>query len=443
MAPLKLFISHSSRLDDVPHKYTDDDANWRLLRKTCDGLKERYGDAIHILVDRDGLIPGDDWNRELNLWLAECQAAIILVSKRALEKSDWVAKEAAILGWRKVLNPNFILIPVTIEGESCQADLAVGFWGSLEMSRIQCVSARHDAQTIVEGVVDSLGNPADLSHSCACTPLDLLRDAVAKLLVDAATATALETALDDFGPLTTHAVGPGLPSLNRYAHRLAERLLQTSGDDVRSCFNAFRHILDRVPLLSGSQQRLLLKQLRALWVHPGAAGFLPAAGEDKRPLALCGQMVTLADDLLKAEAYTLERYLERAWPGSHPRCVPITELQSAEQVRAEIRRRVLGPGVPSSLPDALLDVQVNQEPTAIVVIIPATESVGGLPDPLLRRDLEQLTRIYHKLVLVFASCLPAHDMPDGLRPITPPLEANTEMSAYLAERAAVTILDQD
>lgn len=82
----RLIVSHSSRLDDVPHRYTDDDANWCLLGEVCDRLKARYGDAIQILVDRDGLISGDDWNRELNLWLAECQEAILLVSKRALER---------------------------------------------------------------------------------------------------------------------------------------------------------------------------------------------------------------------------------------------------------------------------------------------------------------------------------------------------------------------
>jgi len=442
MPALRLFVSHSSRLDDVPHRYTDDDANWRLLRETCDGLKARYGGAIRILVDRDGLVPGDDWNKELNLWLAECQAAIILVSKRALEESDWVAKEAAILGWRKVLDPRFVLIPVTIEGESCQADLATGFWGSLEMGRIQGVHALRDAHAIVEGVATRLGEPNELIQRCGFTPLDLLRDAIAKLLADSATAAALETALDDFGQVPP-VIGAGLPAVNRYAHRLAERLLQTAGDDVRSCFNAFRHILDRVPLLSGGQQRLLLKQLRALWVHPGAAGFLPSAAEYRHSLTLCGQMVTLSDDLLQAEAYTLERYLERAWPGSHPRCVPIAELQSAEQVRAEIRRRVLGAGVPSWLPDAQLDAQVNQEPTAIVVIIPATENAGGLPDPHLRRDLEQLTGIYDKLVLVFASCLTEADTPDGLRPITPLLDVEAEASAYLAERAVAAILSQD
>ncbi len=444
MPALRLFVSHSSRLDDVEHKYGYDDANWCLLRETCDCLKAHYGPAIRILVDRDGLIPGDDWNHELNLWLAECQAAIILVSRRAMEKSDWVAKEATILGWRKALDPKFELIPVTIDGESCPADLAKGYWGSLDMNRIQCVHVERQAQAIVHGVARRLGDPEDLASRCALlTPLDHLRDSITKLLADKATANALETALDDLGPVEPEAVGLGLPDPNRYAHRLAQRLLQTSGSNVRSCFDAFRRINEHAPLLLLEQKKWLLRQLRALWVHPGAAGFLPSAIEDGRPLVLCGRLVTHTDNLLRAEAYTLERYLERAWPGRHPRCVPIAELKTVDQVRVEIRRRVLGDGVPPWLLDTQLDAQVNQEPTAIVVIIPATEDGGGLPDPHLRRDLEQLTHTYDKLVLVFASCTTAEALPDGLRPITPLLDCDAESSAYLAERAAATTLSQD
>ena len=55
MGILKLFISHSSRLDDVSHDYTSADHNWKLLENTCNGIKEKYGDRVDVLVDRDGL----------------------------------------------------------------------------------------------------------------------------------------------------------------------------------------------------------------------------------------------------------------------------------------------------------------------------------------------------------------------------------------------------
>ncbi|MHC4222077.1 MAG: hypothetical protein ACYST9_06615, partial [Planctomycetota bacterium] len=78
MAGLKLFISHSSRLDDVPNKWTSLDCNWKLLEDTCTAIKHKYGDRVDVLVDRDGLVPGEDWNHQLNLWLSECHVAIII-----------------------------------------------------------------------------------------------------------------------------------------------------------------------------------------------------------------------------------------------------------------------------------------------------------------------------------------------------------------------------
>ncbi len=116
MPALKLFVSHSSRLDDVAHKYTRDDHNWRLLEDTCRAIRQKYGGRVEVLVDKDGLVPGEDWNHRLNLWLAECHVAIVLFSRRAIEKSDWVAKEAAILSWRAELDKDFTLIPVMLDG---------------------------------------------------------------------------------------------------------------------------------------------------------------------------------------------------------------------------------------------------------------------------------------------------------------------------------------
>jgi len=180
----------------------------------CDGLKARFGEALHILVDRDGLIPGDDWNRELNLWLAECHAAVILVSHRALEKSDWVAKEAAILGWRKALDPDFTLIPITIEGESCASDLAQGFFGSLDMARIQAIHARRSAAEIVAAIDRGFAKHQTLIRGCTDTPLDQLRDAVAHLLTSSQSPAILDAALDALDaldPLDDDPPDAGLP----------------------------------------------------------------------------------------------------------------------------------------------------------------------------------------------------------------------------------------
>jgi len=443
MPALKLFISHSSRLDDVPDRYTDKDVNWRLLQEVVDGLKARYGESIHILVDKDGLIPGDDWNRELNLWLAECQAAIILVAKRALERSDWVAKEAAILGWRKALDPDFTLIPVTIEGDSKESDLSQGFFGSLDMGRIQCLHANRNADEIVDGVAWRLGEPDDLVAKHAMTPLDRLQGGIAKILADNVTADSIAAALETVGSKATidRAFNQA-----RYAELLARRLLQTSLDEADACFQAFQRsfaLLAPKPLRERALE--VFAAVRSLWVHPGAAAYLATALERKGALALTAQLILQGDLELGAEAYTLERYIERAWPHSPLlKLVTVPARYTPDQVRAQIRDSMLGrmpPGLPPLL-QGMRDDQIRRDPRVIILVVDSRPDGGGLPDPGRRRDLERLAIEYGKLVLIFGNQPTDEPLPDDLTPVQPALEPTFEGRAFLAERsAAITLKD--
>jgi hypothetical protein len=443
MPALKLFISHSSRLDDMPDRYTDKDANWRLLQQVVNGLKARYGEAISILVDKDGLIPGDDWSRELNLWLAECQAAIILVTKRALERSDWVAKEAAILGWRKALDPDFTLIPVTIEGDSKVSDLSQGFFGSLDMGRIQCLHANRNADEIVAGLVRRLGEPEDLAVKHAVTPLDRLQGGITKILADNVTADSIAAALEAVGGTATV---DRASNRERYAELLARRLLQRSLDEADACFQAFQRSFGVLAPKPPKERALeLFAAVRSLWVHPGAAAYLAAALERKGALALTAQLILQADPELGAEAYTLERYVERAWPQSPLlKLVSVPARYTSDQVRAQIRESMLGrmpPGSPPFLQD-MRDEQIRRDPRMIVLVVDSRSDGGGLPDPVRRRDLERLAIEYGRLILIFGKQATDEPLPDDLTPVQPSLEPTFEGRAFLAERsAAITLRD--
>lgn len=92
-----------------------------------------------MLVDKDGLVPGGDWNHHLNLWLAEYHVALIIFSRRAVEKSDWVAKEATILSWRADLDDAFKLIPVTINKELSCDKISRGYLGTVKIAVNQCI----------------------------------------------------------------------------------------------------------------------------------------------------------------------------------------------------------------------------------------------------------------------------------------------------------------
>lgn len=452
MPALKLFVSHSSRLDDVAHKYTRDDHNWRLLEDTCHAIRQKYGDRVEVLVDKDGLVPGDDWNHQLNLWLAECHVAIILFSKRAIEKSDWVAKEATILSWRAELDESFTLIPVALAGETSPPDLARDFFGTLKIDARQCIPDARTEHDILAGIVRRLGEPEDLAGAYPQTPLEVLEGGIAALLTKA-TEASLCNALEAVGCPKPAA----MPSSKRgYAHSLARHFLQTSPESVGTCFQTFKDALSRlVPAPARERARELFKYIRPLWVEPADVAGLRLAGQHRYPLALNGQLVSWSDPELRAICYTLERFIERAWPAPESDRflpVPLTEPKPVGAVREEIRRRFLG-GAP--LPPGLnlgdkQDGAVNRDGRTIVLLIFAHQNKGGLPDPAFLKELLTLFRIYKNFMLVFDVGAERPALPASVKAAQPRLDEpgalqiflNRELNAFSDERTTKTFLDQ-
>ncbi|MEN8261712.1 MAG: toll/interleukin-1 receptor domain-containing protein [Pseudomonadota bacterium] len=183
MPALKLFVSHSSKTEE----------NLQVLEDVCRGLWEAYGTTIEILVDRDGkgLVSGHDWEKRLNEWLAECHSAVILFSEAALNRSDWVKKEATILSWRRERDPNFILIPVLLDGLTADA-LTNGLFGTLRIDKSQCISSGSTADAIVNEIQKALGDPEIVAALCGQTPLKKLEGVITKLLIKGADRGTLE-----------------------------------------------------------------------------------------------------------------------------------------------------------------------------------------------------------------------------------------------------------
>ena len=434
MPALKLFISHSSRLDDVEHQYTSKDRNWNLLNNTVKAIKMKYGDKLDILVDKDGLIPGDKWEHKLNLWLAECHVAIILFSKRAIEKSDWVKKEAAILSWRAELNPQFLLIPVLLDGETTPENLAKDFFGTLKIDANQCVRNAKTAPKIVAALEAKLGKPDGLPTPHP-TPLEIVQESFAQLLGQNINEAALLTALQALG---LQAAANGGDNRLLYARALACRMFETQAGVPALCFNSFENGFDHLsPLPQRQHAEELLRRIRCLWVDPGAAACLPLALQHKTPLGLTGEMVMQGDEVLSACCYTLERYVERAWPGSSRLVrVPLTDVENVGAARSEIRSRYFGGSLPPGISDAMQDIKINADNKIIILGVQGAPSARTLP------DFHKLAREYQHLIIVFSLGHEVEVKPAGIRPVQPPLEPGTEANAFLAERSAHTFLQQ-
>ena len=105
----RIFISHSAHPVDEPATQKFLTALVKALAATPD---------LEPLVDQQDLQPGDVWLQQLYAWMGVCDAAVILLSPRAILRSNatWVPRETNLLLWRKALDPRFVVIPVLIGG---------------------------------------------------------------------------------------------------------------------------------------------------------------------------------------------------------------------------------------------------------------------------------------------------------------------------------------
>ncbi len=104
----RIFVSHSTKDSTTPAE-----AAAREVQETLVKALEATGE-FSVLLDRLKLRPGDAWRARINLWVGGCDAAVVLLSERALT-SHYVAYESSILSYRNSYDTNFLLIPVLVD----------------------------------------------------------------------------------------------------------------------------------------------------------------------------------------------------------------------------------------------------------------------------------------------------------------------------------------
>lgn len=431
MAVLKIFISHSSRLRRCDADDAQAQRNWQLLQETCALLQATYPETLEILVDYQGLKPGDDWERRLNEWLAECHAAIILFSARAIDESDWVKKEAAILSWRAAINAEFMLFPVLLD-EVTPEQLAKDFFGTLRITKSQCVQPVVTAKDIVDRIQARLSEAMALRDTWS-SPLESLLSTVEALL---ATRVGLESLKPVWGRLFPHTQAPATHA--DYARHLARYLFNKPDEALQR----FRDVLDAArPEPDRSHAKELLKYVRSLWVDAGAAGLIAAAKSHGQCLALNGECVGKPEPLLHTEHFTLDRYLQRAWPSTDQiSVIPVSQIGDADEIWAEVRRRGWrGTQRPS---DERIDAKLRIDEKHRVVLLPTAAVSGEAPDPALLSDLaERASQCKSLLFIVDIGEQMPERLPKDLRPIVPPLSADSEWAQYDQEVEAQVLIN--
>lgn len=116
-APRRVFISHSSKKPFAA-------AVCRLV------VKQLRAKNYQVFIDVDELRPGEEWRSVLNHRLADCHAAVLLLSREALS-SSWVRREINILLWRRALGAAVHVIPALV-GDVRREDVAAAGFSELE-----------------------------------------------------------------------------------------------------------------------------------------------------------------------------------------------------------------------------------------------------------------------------------------------------------------------
>jgi hypothetical protein len=289
---MQLFISHSSK----------DNA---LALAVEAELKKMRG--VGTLLDRSGLEPASAWRRELHMWMARCNSALVLITEGVLAEPRWVLKEAIILGWRRDLEGDaFKLFWALGPGVTRKRANEAGF------NLAQLDDTQRLATSAAEGQHEALVNEMLplLPAKAGVTAFDRLAGSVARLLrVADPQGVNIPMLISELGIDTPAAWGPD--RIAQLADLVARALLVGRDEGF-----AVDRIVGQLSGWDAERSRQLAHLLAPRWVEADAAATLralappkPAPGAAPQPAAvpaaaIAGQYVP---------DYTTEMFVRRAF----------------------------------------------------------------------------------------------------------------------------------
>lgn len=126
----KVFISHSAK----------DPLARRLMDSLADALNATG--KFDILLDKRALEPSDEWRAAIDEWILRCDAAVIILSKDAVE-SQYVLYETTLLRGRWKTRKDFTLIPIRFADVT--TEMLEDAMGPLQLGEIQHVLVSREA----------------------------------------------------------------------------------------------------------------------------------------------------------------------------------------------------------------------------------------------------------------------------------------------------------
>ncbi|MCB9551131.1 MAG: toll/interleukin-1 receptor domain-containing protein [Myxococcales bacterium] len=374
MARPIVFISYA-RQDDLAGR--DGEAGAGACHAMIEALREQLG---HCDLRLDVDIPvAVQWHPQLMRSLGECHAAVVLLSRRALER-PWVVIELAILSWRAHLDPRMLLVPVLLDGlQQAEVITLVPWLAPVRPDDFTVVEATGDVHAVVETVGRRLDGVRAFEVDDA---MQLWVERLANLLRDIDGALLMREILFLAG-------GEALPPLlteRSERSMLARQLLYLQDGDLRC--GVAGHL--RLPIASQEARGGLVEMLTPLWVK--AEWVVPiaamAARPLKRPMALvASRQETAYHHVQRAFVNADHVYIIRVGGAVTPRAMHAHEDELLRRIDAAI---LDGLGEPRSI-ERTINRELGLASLADALDDPRPQTHARLGE-IIRAKLEQLAK---------------------------------------------------
>jgi hypothetical protein len=390
---VKVFISHSTKTEE----------NKSLINAICDRLKN---DAFTVLVDKD-IKTGMQWFERLYDFMFDCNAAVILLSQAALENSEWVKAEAAILGARKRRNEKFELILVPLDGIKPEQIQDHAFFKVIRLIDFNMIRDFKGGDDLNSQLCDSLKGLKDSEK----TPFGEMVERIGEILapIHRTAPNAIERAFEKIKP-------DGFAALSDDpADSLARLLLRDSQHifkHAKALYIELSHLLDK------NQALRILDIIKGQWVHPEAAYLLINAHDENQVIAI---------NSTKVFDFIGDCYAKKAWP--FPKPYKLVPVNSDARTLAQIENTLMDHIAKSAIDLASKKRRLAKftDPLLLVFPFPESNDPNGFP------ELSLLDDIKDKLKNVTVILSTGHDLPEHLSNIlalTPLLDQTTEDDQY-------------
>lgn len=257
--PVKLFVSHSSRSQPGKDR----------LVELVDALRSG-DDAVDVLYDAEQIEATTRWRDVIDAMLAECHAAVVLVTPDALD-SAWVLTEATLLRARydaeyqkQRLLSTFPLLPILVD--VTRDDLkAHPLWHPLDLAAIQSMPGD-----------DPAAIAATIKHQLTLVRGSLRRSPLERLAGDIATVLTRTSGMQRLEDVIAYLGTPGAPThlvggAERLAHAIARWTLGLHPPSLELVADALLQLGNVFPAEDAEE---ILSILGPLWVELDAAAWI-------------------------------------------------------------------------------------------------------------------------------------------------------------------------